>query len=77
MDTVRRKQGRAKMDVLAVAQKFCAGWTSLDAQAFSVLFAPEGSYTDIAFGITRRGRDQVPGTSSDLANRRAGIRDVE
>ena len=59
MDTVRRKQGRAKMDVLAVAEKFCAGWTSLDAQAFSVLFAPEGSYTDIAFGITRRGRDQV------------------
>lgn len=59
MDTVRRKQGRAKMDVLAVAQKFCAGWTSLDAQAFSVLFAPEGSYTDIAFRITRRGRDQV------------------
>ncbi len=24
-----------------------------------MLFAPEGCYTDIAFGITRRGRDQV------------------
>jgi hypothetical protein len=30
------------MDVLAVAEKFCAGWTSLDAEGFSVLFAPEG-----------------------------------
>ena len=47
------------MDVVAVAEKFCAGWTSLDAEAFSMLFAPEGYYTDIAFGITRRGRDQV------------------
>ena len=47
------------MDVVAVAEKFCAGWTSLDSEAFSMLFAPEGSYTDIAFGITRRGRDKV------------------
>jgi len=47
------------MDVVAVAERFCAGWTSLDAEAFSMLFAPEGSYTDIAFGITRRGRDKV------------------
>jgi hypothetical protein len=44
---------------VAVAGKFCAGWTSLDAGAFSMQFAPEGYYTDIAFGITRRGRDQV------------------
>jgi uncharacterized protein (TIGR02246 family) len=51
--------GEANMDVGAVAEKFCAGWTSLDAEAFSMLFAPEGHYTDIAFGITRRGRDQV------------------
>jgi hypothetical protein len=57
--TVRRKPGEAKMDVVAVAEKFCAGWTSLDSEAFSMLFAPEGCYTDIAFGITRRGRDQV------------------
>jgi SnoaL-like domain len=47
------------MDVIAVAERFCAGWTSLDAEAFSMLFAPEGYYTDIAFGITRRGRDHV------------------
>jgi len=57
--TVRRKPGEAKMDVVAVAEKFCAGWTSLDAEAFSVLFAPEGYYTDVAFGIMRRGQDQV------------------
>jgi hypothetical protein len=57
--TVRRKPGEAKMDVVAVAQKFCAGWTSLDAEAVSLLFAPEGYSTDIAFGITRRRRDQV------------------
>jgi hypothetical protein len=54
-----RKQEEAKMDVLAVVEKFCAGWTSLDAEAFGMLFAPEGCYTDIAFGITRRGRDQI------------------
>jgi hypothetical protein len=57
--TVQIKHGEAKMDLVAVAQKFCAGWTSPDAEAFSMLFAPEGHYTDIAFGITRRGREQV------------------
>ena len=56
---VRRKWGRTKMNVVSIADRFCAGWTSLDAEAFSTLFAPEGSYMDIAFGITRRGRDQV------------------
>jgi hypothetical protein len=41
----RPKQGEAKMDVAAVAEKFCAGWTSLNAEAFGMLFAPEGYYT--------------------------------
>jgi hypothetical protein len=43
MGTVRRKQGRAKIDVLAVAAKFCAGSTSLNAEAFSVLLRRKGA----------------------------------
>jgi hypothetical protein len=36
-----------------------SGADSLDAEAFSSLFAPDGYYTDIAFGVTRRGRENV------------------
>ena len=47
------------MNVIEVAEKFCAAWSSLDAEAFSSLFAPDGYHTDIAFGVTRRGRENV------------------
>lgn len=47
------------MNVIEVAEKFCAAWSSLDADALSSLFAPDGYYTDIAFGVTRRGRENV------------------
>jgi uncharacterized protein (TIGR02246 family) len=47
------------MNLIEVAEKFCAAWSSPDAEAFSSLFAPDGYYTDIAFGVTRRGRENV------------------
>lgn len=47
------------MAIGAVADKFCAGWTSMDAAAFSELFAPDGYYIDIAFGVKRQGRNLI------------------
>jgi hypothetical protein len=47
------------MNVIEVAEKFCAARSSLEAEAFSSLFAPDGYHTDIAFGVTRRGRENV------------------
>jgi steroid delta-isomerase-like uncharacterized protein len=47
------------MNAIEVAEKFCAAWSSLDAEAFGSLFAPDGYYTDIAFGVTLRGRENV------------------
>ena len=47
------------MTVIEVAEKFCAAWSSINGEAFSSLFAPDGYYTDIAFGVTRRGRENV------------------
>jgi hypothetical protein len=64
------------MDVVAVVEKFCAGWTSLDAEAFSRLFALEGYYRHSFRNNEARARSST-GTSSDVANRRARIRDVE
>jgi steroid delta-isomerase-like uncharacterized protein len=53
------KTWESKMNVIEVAERFCAAWSSLDAEAFSSLFASDGYYTDIAFGVTRRGRENV------------------
>jgi ketosteroid isomerase-like protein len=47
------------MSVGAVADNFCTGWASADSKAFSMLFASDGYYIDIAFGIKRRGRDLI------------------
>jgi len=47
------------MNAIELAEKFCAAWSSLDSDAFGLLFAPDGYYTDIAFGIIRRGRENV------------------
>jgi ketosteroid isomerase-like protein len=47
------------MSIKTVADNFCAGWTSADSEAFSMLFAPDGYYIDIAFGVKRQGRDLI------------------
>jgi ketosteroid isomerase-like protein len=59
MKTIKASKERATMSVIEVAEKFCAAWSSPDAEAFGSLFAPDGYYTDIAFGVTRRGRESV------------------
>jgi steroid delta-isomerase-like uncharacterized protein len=56
---MKSSKGKATMNVIEVAEKFCAAWSSLDAGAFSSLFARDRYYTDIAFGVTRRGRENV------------------
>jgi hypothetical protein len=43
----RRKQEKAKMDVVAVAEKLCAAWTSLDAKAVSSARGPSFLHNDV------------------------------
>jgi uncharacterized protein (TIGR02246 family) len=47
------------MDIVAIGDRWIAGWSSPDSDAFARLYALDGRYTDVAFGITRSGRNYV------------------
>jgi uncharacterized protein (TIGR02246 family) len=47
------------MDGEDIGRRWVAGWNSKDAVAFSMLFAPDGAYSDPSYGRLARGRDLV------------------